>query len=147
MSKIMTKLLCAAAVLTAFMLGSCGKIGGSGKHCTLTITASYSGFDIAGKDLGSGGYTEDFTVYKGTALTDSIGGGNHMKIQEKLDEYTCIEILSIDENGVSYRLRKHINDEGSVIEAGYGSETESVDTIVHDGQCCYRKMVFSDYAE
>ena len=136
-------LLLAAAVISACLFSSCS----SGKHCTLTINASYSGFDIAGNDLGSGGYEESFTVYNGTALTASEGGGSHMKIQDKKDEYTWIEILSIDENGVSYRLRKHINDEGSVIQAGYGSETETVDTIVHDGQCTYRKMKFSDYAE
>ena len=134
----------AALLLSALLLlTSCSK----GKHCTLTINASFDGFSIAGEPLGSGSYEESFTVYKGTALTCGIGGGSHMKIQDKSDDNTWIEILDIDENGVTYLLRNHINDEGTQITANYGADTETHDTIVYDGECCYRKMHFSDFTE
>ena len=135
-----------AALLTAFMLGSCGS-GKSGRHCTLTIKADYGGASIVGEPLGSGNYEEKFTVYKGTSLTCGIGGGSHMEIQEKPDDHTWIEVISLDEKGVTYLLRRDITDEGQEITANYGSETKSHDTIVYDGQCCYRTMVFSDYTE
>lgn len=136
--------LLAAVFLLLCTLCSCGS---SGKHCTLTITADYGGASITGEELGSGSYTEDFTVRKGTALTCGIGGGGHMKVQEEKSDHTWIEIISLDENGVTYRLRHDINDEGRVITAKYDKVTESHDTVVHDGQCCYRTMVFSDYTE
>ena len=134
----------AAVIMAAAALVSCGS---SGKHCTVTFTTNYGGASISGEELGSGSYTEDFTVQKGTALTCGIGGGGHMTVQEEKDDHTWIEIVSLDENGVTYRLRRDITDEGRVIAAKYGVQTESIDTIVHDGQCCYRKMVFSDYSE
>ena len=53
------KLLTAALLLSALLLlTSCSK----GKHCTLTINASFDGFSIAGEPLGSGSYEESFTV-------------------------------------------------------------------------------------
>lgn len=80
-------------------ISGCGK-NSSTLSCTLNVVASYSGYGEDGKDLGSGTFTDTFTVYAGDEFYELTGGHWNNENQKNDDGEIIISIKEINNVGV-----------------------------------------------
>jgi hypothetical protein len=82
------------------IVGIC--ISGCGKsNCTLSVVSSYSGHGEDGQDLGSGSFTNMFTVSAGDEFYEWNDGQWNRKNNKNYNAEIIILITKIDDNGVT----------------------------------------------
>lgn len=100
-----------------------------GSCCKVTVVTNYSGYGIAGQDLGSGTFTKTFTVKAGDIFYESSDGKWILNPKNNdINMGVIAEIKAVDDNGVT----AVIYGEETVIIYGTGRKITS-DMIIYDG--------------
>lgn len=88
-------------MIFVFVIGFC--LSGCEKSsCTINVISSYGGFGEGGQDLGSGSFSDSFTVSVGDKLYEDFNG--HWKRESKnKNEAIIITIEEITDNGVTIK--------------------------------------------
>ncbi len=95
--------------------------------CTLTVVSEYSGYGVDGQNLGSGSFTETFSVSQGDALHEDISG--HWSKDAENNAEPLLTLKTIDEDSVTFTCG--IQE----ITLQYGaSQTVPSQHIVYDGR-------------
>ena len=136
MAVIRRKLMKLRQVFTLIMIfvmgmcfSGCGKTD-KGGGCTLSVISSYGGCGVGGQDLGSGSFTEAFTVYGGDKLYEWDDGHWNSEKQPHYgyDPEAIISIIEVADNGVTIQV------DGEETTLAYNTEkaVESMN-VVYDG--------------
>lgn len=105
--------------------------------CTLTVSSSYSGYGIDGQNLGSGTFTDTFTVSAGDEFYEDFYG--HWTTENKNnDKELIITIIEITDNEVTF-----INDEKEITIQYNCLQPINSKYLVYDGQNFEYNISFS----
>ncbi len=129
-------LLCTAMLL---LCAACSD-NSDAVSCTLTVVSEFSGYGVDGQNLGSGSFTETFSVTTNDALYEEASG--HWRQNGEKSTEPMLTVKAIDENGVT------LISGTQEITLGYGaSKTIQSQRIVYDGQNYVYTISFAKAAE
>lgn len=101
----------------------------SNLSCTLNVVVTYSGYGEAGQDLGSGTFTDTFTVCAGDVFYEWFDGHWNRKNQKYNNAEIIISVKEINEDGVIV----NIDEEEITLEYNTSMDMKSR-YVVADGQ-------------
>lgn len=133
------KLLCIiSAVFTLLFATGCG----SRPHCTMTVVTSYGGSDMEGNNLGSGTFTESFTVSGGDIFYEEFGGEWTTDKTDMSEKDIIAVIDKVEADGVTVKYGEE------TVKLPYITEKKlQSNFIVCDGINYDYRITFSSYTE
>lgn len=129
--KIKNAILMIFVCAIIFCLSGCEKTG-----CTMTVLSSYSGTGIDGQDLGSGSFSETFSVSAGDVFYEGYNG--HWKRENINGNENILKIIDINNDGVTVK----IDDEEITMQYGRAKYVNSKYTV-YDGENYKYSISFS----
>lgn len=120
--KIKNAIMMMLVSVVVFCLSGCEKTG-----CTMTVLSSYSGTGIDGQDLGSGSFSDTFSVAAGDVFYEDYNG--HWKRENIIGNENILKIIDISSDGVTVK----IDDEEITLQYGRAEFVNSNYTV-YDGK-------------
>ncbi|WP_297956915.1 hypothetical protein [uncultured Ruminococcus sp.] len=128
--------------LAVLMLAGCGtkEEKKSTASCTITVKSVYGGYGEDGNDLGSGEFTESFTIHEGDEFYEDYGGHWLFERPKKSDCEMIAEIKKIGQDKVVWSV------DGQEKNAVYSAVNKvSSKYTVADGINYNYEVTFTDY--
>ena len=116
-------------------------------HYTMTVTTNYGGTGVMGQELGSGSFTETFTVSEGDLFYET-SDGHWLKNANNIFEYEN-KIMSVEDfnaDGVTFTYADYDDEMESTVSYGDASQINST-FYIYDGTNYDYKISFSDYID
>ena len=107
-----------------FCLSGCGKTG-----CTMTVLSSYSGTGIDGQDLGSGSFSETFSVSAGDVFYEDYNG--HWKRENINGNENILKIIDINNAVLQSKLMMRKSQCNTVAQ----------NTLIQNIRCMTEKII------
>ncbi|MDO4864680.1 MAG: dockerin type I repeat-containing protein [Ruminococcus sp.] len=119
-------------------------------HTIMKVLTTYGGYGIAGQDLGSGEYTQEFTVKKGDWFVEPYGG-DWLKNEPLYTDYeqgsVIVKITDITDEGVSFIAKENdYRSDDKEYTVKYTDEPQHIDSlhVVFDGTNFDYDVSFND---